>query len=240
MLITREGSRADAAARSAGSSATVRLKMPSTFVCRTFSQPFSGNSSSGAPQVAPALLTRMSRVGNRSRVSVASSTAAPGSDTSPGIASHSPSSASSRAAALTSSCLREETITLAPASTRPRAIISPIPREPPVTRAVLPATSNRSSIRGQSLLVGEVRGALVQERLDRLGHRAAEGRHDLLAVLVLDRRLLRGDLERAPHPPLGEPHAPGGQRGDLRGRLQRVLDQAAVAHHVGHEADPQR
>ncbi len=41
--------------------------MPSTFVLNTFCQPAAGNSSSGAPQVAPALLTRMSSDGKRSR-----------------------------------------------------------------------------------------------------------------------------------------------------------------------------
>jgi hypothetical protein len=40
--------------------------------------------------------------------------------------------------------LRDETYTVAPASTNPPAIIRPIPREPPVTRAVLPAMENRS------------------------------------------------------------------------------------------------
>src|ERR1051325_5112038 len=33
--------------------------------------------------------------------------------------------------------------TVAPASTKPRAIISPIPREPPVTSTVFPSTENR-------------------------------------------------------------------------------------------------
>ena len=62
-------------------------------------------------------------------------------------------------------CVREETITRAPACRRPCAIIRPIPREPPVTSAVLPAMSNRAAT-----LVRELRGALVEERGDRLGH----------------------------------------------------------------------
>src|SRR5208283_1119964 len=93
-----------------------------------------------------ALLTRMSSSSKRSLVARASSAAPSGVEMSPGIAWQSPICASSVAAALTSSALREETITRAPACTRPRAIISPIPREPPVTSAVLPDTSNRSLI----------------------------------------------------------------------------------------------
>src|SRR5271165_5314655 len=126
-----------------------------------------------------------------------------GVETSPGIAWQSPSPASSCAAAKTSSALREETITRAPACTSPRAIISPIPREPPVTSALLPETSKRSLT-----LVDEVCRALLQERGDRLGHCPPEGGHDLLSVLVLDRRLLGGDLQGAPHSLLGQPHAP--------------------------------
>ena len=48
-----------AAALSAGSSPTVRWKIPSRLVWMTLSQPDAGNSSSGAPHVAPELLTTM-------------------------------------------------------------------------------------------------------------------------------------------------------------------------------------
>src|SRR5690606_37601928 len=41
------------------------------------------------------------------------------------------------------SALRDEMITRAPASAKPRAIINPIPRVPPVTTTVLRPTSNR-------------------------------------------------------------------------------------------------
>ena len=51
---------------------------------------------------------------------------------------------SSSATASHTSALRDEMLTLAPASTKPRAIIRPMPRLPPVTRAVLPAMENRS------------------------------------------------------------------------------------------------
>src|SRR5271165_374005 len=146
MLMTRAGSFGSAAARSAGSSAIVRSNTPCTFVRRTFSHPLGGNSSSGAPHPAPALLTRMSSSSKRSLVARASSAAPSGVEMSPGIAWQSPICASAAAAALTSSALREETITRAPACTRPRAIISPIPREPPVTSAVLGETSNRALI----------------------------------------------------------------------------------------------
>ena len=56
---------------------------------------------------------------------------------------HSPISESSRQL-VTGLGFRDDTYTLAPASTYPVAIILPMPREPPVTRAVLPAMENRS------------------------------------------------------------------------------------------------
>ena len=51
-----------AAARSIGASACVRKKGAFRLRSTTLSQPLSGNSSKGAPQAAPALLTRMSSV----------------------------------------------------------------------------------------------------------------------------------------------------------------------------------
>src|SRR5437868_13149242 len=116
------------------------------------------------------------------------------------MARHSPRSASSAAVRSRSSALREATTTRTPASSRPPAIIRPMPREPPVTSAFLPATSKRS--------VGKLGLALLQKGADRLGHGTAEGAHDLLTVLVFDRRPLCGDLQRAPHPALGQPHSP--------------------------------
>jgi hypothetical protein len=71
-LITRAGASGSAAARSSFRSPTVRWKTPSTLVLRTFSQPDAGNSSRGAPQTAPAFLTRMSSDSKRSRVAAAS------------------------------------------------------------------------------------------------------------------------------------------------------------------------
>ena len=76
--------------------------------------------------------------------------------------------------------------------------------------------------------VREVGRALLEERADRLGRRAAVQRHDLLAVLVLDRRLLGRDLERRPHALLGQADAPRRPGGDLLGRLERALEQRVV------------
>ena len=57
-LITLAGSSALAAARNRPSSSWVRKNGPLTLVSITLSQPCTGNSSSGAPQLAPALFTR--------------------------------------------------------------------------------------------------------------------------------------------------------------------------------------
>ena len=64
MLITRAGLGPAAAWRNSGSSFWVRKKTPLTLVSITLSQPTSGNCSIGAPQAAPALLTRMSSLGS--------------------------------------------------------------------------------------------------------------------------------------------------------------------------------
>ena len=59
-MITLDGCSKVAAAFRAPWSAWVRKKGDLTFRSITLSQPLSGNSSKGAPQAAPALLTRMS------------------------------------------------------------------------------------------------------------------------------------------------------------------------------------
>src|SRR5471032_3087593 len=89
-------------------------KMLRIFRFITLSHASTGWSSAGAPQLAPALLTRMSMWPSRA-------------------------SAASRSA-----CLREEITTWAPCSPSARAICKPRPREPPVTSAVLPASENNS------------------------------------------------------------------------------------------------
>ena len=87
-------------------------------------------------------------------------------------------------------------------------------------------------------LVGVVRRALLQERGDRLGRRDAERGHDLLAVLVLDRRAQRRDLERRPHALLGQADAPGRPGRDLLGRLDRVTEQRVAGVDRRDQPDP--
>jgi hypothetical protein len=107
-----------------------------------------GYSSSAAPQFAPALLTSTCTVSSRSPTASASPTHPASDDRSAGTATHSPAPTadSSVAARSHASAFRELTYTRAPPSTSPRAIINPIPRLPPVTTAVFPATENRSSM----------------------------------------------------------------------------------------------
>src|SRR5258708_6540012 len=135
MLMTREGSSALAPARSSGSSSWVVKKTPLTLVSRTLSKPSSEYSSMGSPQLAPALLTSMSTrctcLATPSR-----STSQPWRlDRSAGTETHVPNWLRSAAVASQASALRAEMYTVAPACSRPRATISPIPREPPVTTA---------------------------------------------------------------------------------------------------------
>jgi hypothetical protein len=67
-------------------------------------------------------------------------------DRSAGMATIFPYRVSSRSAAAHASALRELMYTRAPASSSPRAIISPIPRLPPVTTAVFPDRPDKSMI----------------------------------------------------------------------------------------------
>src|SRR3954453_12585070 len=76
-------------------------------------------------------------------ISAASRVHSSGPERSAGTEMHVPTLESSAATSSQTSALRLEMYTLAPASTKPRAIISPIPRLPPVTRAVLPEMSKR-------------------------------------------------------------------------------------------------
>src|SRR5262245_31224655 len=145
MLITRAGSAAVPALRSSGRRSRVRKKIDFRFRSMTLSQPDSGNSSIGAPQFAPALFTRTCSAGSRCASSRASAVTPSSVPRSAGIATHSPSFASSASAALHASTLREQRYVRTPFSTKPRAIISPMPRVPPVTRATLPFTENNSS-----------------------------------------------------------------------------------------------
>ena len=109
----------------------------------TFCQASSGWSSVVAPQVAPALFTRMSM---RPSAAIACSTI--GAMAALFAMSHTTGSASipcepkCAAAASSSSRLRATSATCAPISPSASAICRPSPREPPVTSAVLPVMSN--------------------------------------------------------------------------------------------------
>src|SRR6516162_3742018 len=146
MLMTRAGSSGVPAASSSGKNARVRKKGAFRSRSTTLSQAAAGNSSSGAPQVAPALLTSTFTAGSRWPTSPASRRHSASVDRSAGMATICPYWVSSRSAAAQASALRELMYTRAPASSSPRAIISPIPRLPPVTTAVFPDGSNKSMI----------------------------------------------------------------------------------------------
>src|SRR3954451_20904239 len=115
--------------------------------------------------LAAALLTRISSRPKRSMVAA----------TQPSPASMSPALAAntavsppiSAAAASRPSILRDESITLAPDSTKPAAMALPIPREPPVTRATLP--SSRISMEAARYWLpcrhGQPSGSVVVNRL---------------------------------------------------------------------------
>src|SRR5215472_12699313 len=78
MLITRAGSAGLAAARSSGSERTVSSNSALMFTFQSLSKASSGYSSSGAPHVAPALLTRTSSWSSRSLMKRISSSTPPG------------------------------------------------------------------------------------------------------------------------------------------------------------------
>src|SRR3954453_16740527 len=63
-------------------------------------------------------------------------------------------------------------------------------------------TSRRAAARKRGGMgsVCKLGGTFLQEAGHCLGQHGPERGHDLLAVLVLDGRLLRGQLERGPHP----------------------------------------
>ena len=106
MLITLAGRSRLAAAFSAGWSAWVRKKGDLTLRSITLSQPFSGNTSNGSPQAAPALLTRMSSASVCSASWAASALQPATVDTSWGRGMH--FSPSSFAVSKQASALREE------------------------------------------------------------------------------------------------------------------------------------
>ena len=110
----------------------------------TLSQPDSGNSSSGAPQFAPALFTRMCSAGSRlviSRTTRGDTLAR--AEVGRNRRCTRRTFASSASACLQASALREQMYVRTPFSTKPRAIIRPMPRVPPVTRATFPFTEKQ-------------------------------------------------------------------------------------------------
>src|SRR5580700_8666373 len=144
-LITRAGSSAVPAASSSGRNARVRKNGVLRFRSRTLSQAEAGNSASGAPQVAPALLTRMWTRSSDRPTSSASRRHSSSRDRSAGTDSATPYWDSSATAACPASARRELMYTEAPACSSPRAIIRPIPRPPPLMTATFPVRSNKST-----------------------------------------------------------------------------------------------
>jgi len=125
---------------------TSRLKKNMALMLRfiTLFQASSGWSSAGAPQVAPALFTRMSMVPYFA--STASTMAGIWSNLERSfvtVSTSMPLAFRCVSASFSSSALRAVIATLAPISPSASAICSPRPREPPVMRATLPLRSNR-------------------------------------------------------------------------------------------------
>src|SRR4051812_6288999 len=112
----------------------------------------------------------------------------------------------------------------------------PAPTATPTTTSVHTLIQGRPAGLGAAS-VRELGRALLQERADRLRQRSPMRRHDLLAVLVLDRRPFGRQLERGPHALLGQPHAPRRQGGDLLGGLKRPVEQRIVIDHGRDEPD---
>src|SRR3954449_6985379 len=146
-LTTRAGSSSAPASSSSGRNARVRKNGDFRFRSSTLSQPEAGDSARGAPQVAPALFTRMCSSSSCSPTAAASARQASSVDRSACTKRTVPNAESSARACSPSSALRALMYTRAPACSSPRAIISPIPRVPPVTTATLPVRSNSSTCR---------------------------------------------------------------------------------------------
>ncbi len=108
MLMTRAGSSTVPAFCSSGTRNLVRWNTPFTLRASTRSKAASSNSASGAPQVAPALLTRMSSESSRAASSSARRRHSASVDRSAGRAMHVPFSDSSAATSSQTSALREE------------------------------------------------------------------------------------------------------------------------------------
>src|SRR5664280_455670 len=145
MLITRDGWSAVAPASSSGRKNLVVWKTPWTLRLRTRSHDAVSCSARGAPQVAPALLTSTSTRPWWAETASANWRAPSSEDRSAAKPEHAPKSDSSATVACTAWAFRDATITVAPAATKPAAIMCPMPRVPPVTTTVFPATEKRSA-----------------------------------------------------------------------------------------------
>ena len=82
-----------------------------------------------------------------------------------------------------------------------------------------------------------LRRALLDERLHRLGEVAGEARQHLRAVLEVDARLQAPDLELAPHDFLRHAHAERAVADDELGGLERRRDGFALVDDARHEPD---
>ena len=114
-----------------------RKNIAFTFRFITLCQASAGCSSAGAPQVVPALFTRMSTVPKRSTAWSTIAGMVSNFARSPAMVSVSTPCFESRAFASSNSpCLRAVMATFAPASPSASAICNPSPREPPVINAI--------------------------------------------------------------------------------------------------------
>src|SRR5215470_705723 len=259
MLMTRAGSSGVPAASSSGKNARVKKNGAFRLRSTTLSQAAAGNSSIGAPQVAPALLASMFKAGSRWPISPARRRHSASVDRSAGMAMIFPYRVSSRSAAAQASALRELMYTRAPASSSPRAIISPIPRLPPVTTAVFPDRSNKSMIspmqnrRGASGAAGRKAYATIpshpdkhrQEFVRRLSRRGIERDHGLDAGRPAQDQLGRplrgmaaGDEVLHCLGPASPEQTQVPQRGceGIRPGVHRAQQDLVLQHHVPHEA----
>ncbi len=148
--MTREGSLLlfAAAASNNGRRARVSWNGATTFSAITRPQPFSAYSSIGCPQLVPLLFTNTCSRSTCSATAAANLLHPASVERSSGSAMHLPllcSSESRAAAAAHASFFLLLMITVQPRRQNASAIMSPMPRAPPVTRTIFPDTSKRLS-----------------------------------------------------------------------------------------------
>src|SRR3954453_2236918 len=197
-------------------------KTPPRFVLMTSFQSSSGIRASRPSRVTPALFTRMSRSPASRTRRLASSALATSACTAVAPASAATCSASSRPEL-------ELSVTLAPARANSSAIARPIPREPPVTRAVLPSSDANASGRGERLL----------ELFEPLGRRDGDGLGVAVDPLDQPRQDSPGpDLDERVHAfaderlrSLREPHRSGELVDEQGAHPFRILDPRRDGRH---------